>query len=90
MEKSVARKEIEKIWPKEKNKKKGRGLELFFGGGISQRPKQPLQLKRTFREAGLLKTVANALLLLIQCLCHESGIPFTKTIYITHELKNIV
>jgi hypothetical protein len=40
-------------------KEKRKRIGIFFGGGVSQRPKQPLQLKRTFREAGLLKTKTN-------------------------------
>ena len=69
------------------NKKEGDWKN--FSGGVSQRPIQPLQLKRTFREAGLLMKVNLIILLLIQCLCHKVESPSGGNI-ITQENKNIV
>ena len=38
---------------------KRKGIGIVFWRWNIPRPKQPLQLKRTFREAGLLKTKTN-------------------------------
>ena len=62
-----------KIYGK-RNKKEGDWKN--FSDGVSQRPKQPLQLKRTFREAGLL--TKDNYTSLDSVSLPQSGIPFRR------------